>query len=820
MKKEENKPNGPMGSMYNVFVGQLRSIDRFGYPVSLTYKNNQTFTSGFGGCMTLLSVVSLIIYFGFMLNDVISRNRYIITESTYLRDLYTDTTEYKFSQKTFDYAVYPVYAGFNPAVTNMHQYFSLKFYTIIQSPKKNYSAGEYPLNITYSDVSYTQCTADRFNGEPARAGVSLVGWLCPNFTDLILQGKSSSVISKKFRFEVTYCETAYLKKMYPDLECKPTTEIDAIIADTFILISYLEQYLDVGEFERSPLKNAIQSAQLPLSDDTRFDWYFLSENYLVLKDSQLASTIGTKNITYTKFRNLLTTNQKRAGRKLFLQQSFLIDDLVKTTQRTTYNLIDALTATGGFASIIMIIFRLLTNRIQKILYFTSIMKKLYLYMDDKFKDQLFRLAMNSNNAQVVQGNSGFQNQQIVSQNYQNLQQPPNIYQSQNKHGPNHQPINNKENASQRDLINKNINKNEYQFVENKAAPLSHGQLVRQKTMEMKSKLQQLRFFNYTFTEYIQSKLLNLFRFCCFRKRQNIKELLYQIGVEKLQKEFDMIRHLKKIRVADSVAELTLSQFQRELIPYFDRNILNGHTNSILKLKSKNSILNTDKELATSLKQIVLDSRKSAIDQRIIDNLVVLQETASEFRSESLRKKRTKIITEENISDDQQKKGSGKVSPRKNHKKRNTKQQSTSKIQKFDQDGNEMTNYIESPKKKNFNDTGKQLLSKSKTKDKTPSSNPLSEDSNLNQPNNLDFYTKMKLEGKSKKSTNEIEYQNSNIQDKTNMGININPKMNGNFIDSSSSPVTSDDQSKSPRNKRDVNLNYNKNKDSHRKHDKL
>lgn len=46
------------------------------------------------------------------------------------------------------------------------------------------------------------------------------------------------------------------------------------------------------------------------------------------------------------------------------------------------------------------------------------------------------------------------------------------------------------------------------------------------------------------------------------------------GVKKLDREFDMIRYLKKIRIADSVSELTLNDFQRELIPYFDRNVLN------------------------------------------------------------------------------------------------------------------------------------------------------------------------------------------------------------------------------------------------------
>eukprot|EP00347_Sterkiella_histriomuscorum_P017406 403349499 len=793
MKNEEKKQKGIFGKVYKVFSGQLRSIDRFGYPVSLTYKNNQTYTSGFGGCMTILSVFSLIIYFGFMLNDVIQRKRYIITESTYLRDLYTDTTDFKFTQNTFDYAVYPAYSGSNSAVTNMHQYFSLKFYTIYQSQRENYTEGQYPTDIAYTDVNYTQCTPDRFNGEPARAGLSLVGWLCPNFTDLTLQGKSSSVISKKFRFEVTYCETNYLKKMFPNLECKPTAEADAIIQDTFIIIAYLEQYLDVGEFNRSPLKNTIQSFQLPLTDDSRLDWYFLSENYLVLQDSYMASSIGTQNLTYTKSRNLLTTFQKRAGRKLFLQQSFLIDDLVRITQRTTYNLIDALTATGGFASIIMIIFKTLTSRIQKVLYFTSIMKKLYLYMDDKFKHEIFKLEMNSNNQN--QRNNEFQN----SYYEKNEKQDANQYQIQGKNGANDQQLKNNKAISKVYLLN---NK-KFQIGGNEDGQPFKNSLVKQKTMEMKTKLKKLKFFNYTYTEHLKSKFVNLFNLCQPRKTQNIKEMLYQIGVEKLSKEFDMVRHLKKIRVADSIAELTLSQFQRQLLPYFDRNILNVNAKSVVDLKSKNLTLDADKDLQTSLKKIIIDSKKSAIDQRIIDNLASVQETSIDYKNEFKRQKKSKIICEYHISGDQQKQTSIKEGIKskdqqskqsKNHKSMNTKQQESNlKIKQDDQDGANLTNFLETPKKNDFNDTGKKLLSNSKLKQKAQGVSPRSEQIKKKQ-------TKKKVDGKSKKSTNKMEITGQNKSDHLKIDLNINPKLKNNFINISSSPVTSDADNKSPKNK--------------------
>ena len=47
---------------------------------------------------------------------------------------------------------------------------------------------------------------------------------------------------------------------------------------------------------------------------------------------------------------------------------------------------------------------------------------------------------------------------------------------------------------------------------------------------------------------------------CFKKLQpDPKYTLYQQGVSKLEKEFDILRYMRKIRVANSVADLTLKK---------------------------------------------------------------------------------------------------------------------------------------------------------------------------------------------------------------------------------------------------------------------
>ena len=58
--------------------------------------------------------------------------------------------------------------------------------------------------------------------------------------------------------------------------------------------------------------------------------------------------------------------------------------------RTVYNIIDALTSTGGFASIIMFIFKLFTLRIQRALFRISVMKKMFICLNNDTHSKLIK----------------------------------------------------------------------------------------------------------------------------------------------------------------------------------------------------------------------------------------------------------------------------------------------------------------------------------------------------------------------------------------------------------------------------------------------
>jgi len=68
----------------------------------------------------------------------------------------------------------------------------------------------------------------------------------------------------------------------------------------------------------------------------------------------------------------------------------------------------------------------------------------------------------------------------------------------------------------------------------------------------------LKYFEYTFGDYFKS----IFRECCAKmmkkKNRNLKDYLYKVGINKLNKEFDIVRYFKKIRFAISLGDLLLN----------------------------------------------------------------------------------------------------------------------------------------------------------------------------------------------------------------------------------------------------------------------
>jgi hypothetical protein len=58
-----------------MFTKLLKKVDAYGAPIELTYKNKTKYQTTFGGSLTLISRLAVIVYLCILIKDVILRNQ-------------------------------------------------------------------------------------------------------------------------------------------------------------------------------------------------------------------------------------------------------------------------------------------------------------------------------------------------------------------------------------------------------------------------------------------------------------------------------------------------------------------------------------------------------------------------------------------------------------------------------------------------------------------------------------------------------------------------------------------------------------------------
>ncbi len=81
-------------SKTNKFSAFLQKCDIYGAPVSLTYQNNVTYKSSFGGLLTIASITFVGIYFLLLLVEVLDRSKVIVVNSQDFRNILFDRRIY------------------------------------------------------------------------------------------------------------------------------------------------------------------------------------------------------------------------------------------------------------------------------------------------------------------------------------------------------------------------------------------------------------------------------------------------------------------------------------------------------------------------------------------------------------------------------------------------------------------------------------------------------------------------------------------------------------------------------------------------------
>ena len=127
-------------------------------------------------------------------------------------------------------------------------------------------------------------------------------------------------------------------------------------------------------------------------------------------------------------------------------------------------------------------------------------------------------------------------------------------------------------------------------------------------------------------------------FCCCRTstKDLIKRNLYEKALSKIGNELD-IRHINnELRNLKFVANILLTKYQRQMIPFFRDNIVSGNSNSS-KVNEK-----LEENFDQNLQQVLKDAKRSKLNQRIIKNVNFNDDEVLKFLDQVVHKEKHKL----------------------------------------------------------------------------------------------------------------------------------------------------------------------------------
>ncbi len=172
----------------------LKSVDSYGIPVSLTYKKNPEIRSVFGGLVTVLARLVVVIYFCIQCKSIIDKE-YDVQTSLLKRDLRQDATIYNLTHDNFDFAVRMDWAWkyYEPEVwAHLDEYVDLRVTQNVYKWVKD--SGGFPTPYrTKIRSKLIPCNSTRLNVNATHDFLGITTkYLCPEKIDFYVQGMLSA----------------------------------------------------------------------------------------------------------------------------------------------------------------------------------------------------------------------------------------------------------------------------------------------------------------------------------------------------------------------------------------------------------------------------------------------------------------------------------------------------------------------------------------------------------------------------------------------------------------------------------------------------
>eukprot|EP00347_Sterkiella_histriomuscorum_P018344 403345864 len=400
----------------------VKKQDNFGHPITLSYKDSSTFKSVFGGIVTLLTRIGLLVYFTTAVVNVLNRSKFMITKTTQNKNQIYEPNEVTLTRDNFDVGNIITFL-FNDDInaTEMNKYLT------VDIDEVSFAINDGVGQEIVREIPQTPCTADRFQG--AFKDLDYFGLLgqgpCmePDF-NIKVKGSDNIQEGSYLRMRVKKCNQTKLSQIFPnqpDMKCKSTQEIDQVVNKILAQSVMLQQYFDEEDFKQ-PLKSTVNSFDHYLIDKKYvYEVYYITLQNVYLEDSYISASMGNQQFQIFSL-NLEETQMREQFEEdegTLVDINIFMSDSVKNTKRQVTTLIDAISDTGGFMSVVYTIVSILISGPQEHLFFQSIIKKLFLYNKKELEskkqtDNLKEAIMKSKNIIKILNHNDDQSQ--ISQN--------------------------------------------------------------------------------------------------------------------------------------------------------------------------------------------------------------------------------------------------------------------------------------------------------------------------------------------------------------------------------------------------------------------
>ena len=340
-------------------------LDLFAKQIKLNYKGKESFKTLFGGLLSLMIFITILLYAAFLVNQMIQRKGASRTLSTEIKDLQENPQIHQPGLGTFKFAV-------SYTDTSDDPYYDETYFRIYM--------GE--VDITKIDENRTTLSGYR-DLEPELWGQELfdqnsvwfrdentaIFW--PKYNDYEIQGIYASDNFKYLNISIVKCSPFLGHE-----NCKSSDEIDAKLAGGRFVIIAQNSYVDFGDYENVIKTYIDERFLIRVSPGIQKESVlYMRNNHVTLYDSIIQIGQGEER----QFYSIENSESDFSSSESFTYVSFLLrmEAREDTYERTVFSFFDLTGLVGGVFEILEVVGSILVTFFTHKLFMFSMLNDLY-----------------------------------------------------------------------------------------------------------------------------------------------------------------------------------------------------------------------------------------------------------------------------------------------------------------------------------------------------------------------------------------------------------------------------------------------------------